>query len=390
MSVSEFGAGEMTASSGVGPTGAMDNLVREGRYQLHLKQNQNFDKAQQKRAYEFESALNREMHAMQSKTIAEQVAGLKQAGLSPTMASGSLASGSSGGGVSAPVTPASEQDLIGLSGMALQEMQTAANIGLMQSEARHNDAESEILGNESERRNAEDRSVEASLYSHYNEINNKVNKGTASDVEKVMWGALKSLAMNESLNKGTLNGMMHYQDYYGNNYHVLADAMEDIVRTSIFNEMDRDKSFAWTQKEHQKKQFDLLIKNIVNLSANTALLKSQKQLTDKEKERIEHDINRIDQDVQRMQHDDIVWLWNNDRIGYWTKTATTAAEGAISGLAGGIGFGGGLRLMKSGAKKAVDEMPKTTKKSGREDFTYDRHGRKSSRQYMEELSTGNW
>lgn len=389
MSVSDFGANEMSGSS-AGPAAAIDNLTREARYQLHLKQNQNFDKAQQRRSYEFESALNREMHAMQSKTIAEQVAGLKQAGLSPTMASGSLASGSSGGGVSAPVTPTGEQDLIGLSGVALQEMQTAANIDLMRSEARHNNSESDILDNEGKRREAEDRTVESSLFAHYNELNKKVQDGTATDVEKVMCAALKGLRTDENMNKGTLDGLTNYQDYYGNNYRVLADAMEDIVRTKIFDEMEKDDKFAWSQKELQKRQLTLLIKNIVNLSAQTTLLKSQKQLTDKERERIEHDINRIDQDIQRMQHDDVVWLWHNDKIGYWTKVATTAAQGAVNSAAGGIGLGGGLRLMKSGAKKAVDELPKTTKKSGREDFTYDKHGRKSSRQYMEELSSGYW
>lgn len=354
-------AGNFTSIAGSGAGGA---VADETLNQVHMYQEREHDRDLQKKDFENTKALNEQMSQLaqiaRQSNMGDVVAGAQAAGISPLAAIGQSFSGPATSSAGSHGSSMRSERLLNSAG----QLASLAQAGLLVSERKGQD-----IANK--RMESEDNSVNSALNQFKLEIETREAQGKeVNPVDSALAHALDGLQMNEVLDAGTLQGMENYLNVYGLNYQVLADNMSNSLRAIVDKSLADDKDIPKAKINEVKRKATLLMSEITNLSANTTLLQSQKRLTDEQILHVRKQVKHLEQTIKSMQDSDDVWLWKNDRLGFWIKNATTAAHGALNAVAGGGAIGLASRMAR-GAERSVQSSV------NRKDYRQSNHSKQS-------------
>ena len=220
-------------SYGAAESQGINQLSNEAQWQLHSYQNYKRNQEMMEDSYKYQRALNEQMHTLQARSIEDNVAGLRAAGLSPAMASGSMSSAGSGGSV-APLgndTPYHETKSLGaaaIEGKAIENQTKLADaqVELMNAQAYKTRLDAGVADYWLANNYDADKTIKAFSLSFAKKINESKD---STPLERAVADVIvkESEEGRGNINQGTLKGINNYLETYGFNYETLAKSIEN-------------------------------------------------------------------------------------------------------------------------------------------------------------------
>lgn len=391
----------------------MNQLSNEVQWQLHSYQNYKRNQEMMEDSFKYQKKLNEQMHALQARSIEDNVAGLRAAGLSPAMASGTMSSAGSGGSV-APLandTPYHETKSLGaaaIEGKAIENQTKIADaqVELMNAQAYKTRLDAGVADYWLANNYDADKTIKAFSLSFAKKINESKD---STPLEKAVADVIVKESENGrgNINQGTLKGINNYLETYGFNYETLAKSIENQYLYRVNSGKYKSDRALRAAVYSDWQQWRNLIRTESEIVAYTTLLEGQTELLPEEKEKIIALTQKLVQERKAIMHGDIIESMREDPAATSLREAYTLGREILST---GQDIAKLRTFMNRYNKGGVEPVPRSrshnekTSNSSKWDVErryYDDKGRmirketehspyNSEREYMEQLKSGNW